>query len=134
MSASSSENGQLWHDLPQTPHELPLDRGLVDALVDRIQREIPGAVISNRNRVDVLAVRGRRRILAEIKTDGSTTSIHAGVGQLMVYGLATKPSERWLILPAESVDRGKSLLDELGITVVGYRGSGRDITVAKLPD
>ena len=38
MSASSSENGQLWHDLPQTPHELPLDRGLVDALVDRARQ------------------------------------------------------------------------------------------------
>lgn len=38
MAASSSENGQLRHDLPQMPHELPLDRGLVDALVDRARQ------------------------------------------------------------------------------------------------
>jgi hypothetical protein len=32
------ENGQPARELPETPHELPLDRGLVDALVDRARQ------------------------------------------------------------------------------------------------
>ena len=32
------ENGQPSPALPETPHELPLDRGLVDALVDRARQ------------------------------------------------------------------------------------------------
>jgi hypothetical protein len=33
-----SENGKAQSGLPETPHELPLDRGLVDALVDRARQ------------------------------------------------------------------------------------------------
>ena len=32
------ENGRPTPELPETPHELPLDRGLVDALVDRARQ------------------------------------------------------------------------------------------------
>ena len=34
----ASENGQPSPALPEMPHELPLDRGLVDALVDRARQ------------------------------------------------------------------------------------------------
>jgi hypothetical protein len=35
---SISENGQPSPELPETPHELPLDRGLVDELVDQARQ------------------------------------------------------------------------------------------------
>jgi hypothetical protein len=38
MTTFSSENGPPSPGLPETPHELPLDRGLVDELVDRARR------------------------------------------------------------------------------------------------
>ncbi len=38
MSRFTPENGQPSRELPATPHELPLDRGLVDALVDRARQ------------------------------------------------------------------------------------------------
>ncbi|MEZ4563039.1 MAG: hypothetical protein R2853_09905 [Thermomicrobiales bacterium] len=41
MSTSSPDNRQPSAGLPETPHDLPLDRGLVDALVDRARRGEP---------------------------------------------------------------------------------------------
>ena len=38
MSTFAQENGQPSRDLPEMPHDLPLDRGLVDALVDRARQ------------------------------------------------------------------------------------------------
>lgn len=38
MSMFTPENGQPSRELPEMPHELPLDRGLVDALVDRARQ------------------------------------------------------------------------------------------------
>ena len=38
MATFASQNGHSSPDLPETPHELPLDRGLVDALVDRARQ------------------------------------------------------------------------------------------------
>ena len=38
MSMFTPENGRPTPELPETPHELPLDRGLVDALVDRARQ------------------------------------------------------------------------------------------------
>ena len=38
MSMFATENGQPSRELPEMPHELPLDRGLVDALVDRARQ------------------------------------------------------------------------------------------------
>jgi hypothetical protein len=38
MSMFAGQNGQPSRELPETPHELPLDRGLVDALVDQARQ------------------------------------------------------------------------------------------------
>jgi hypothetical protein len=38
MATFSSDNGNSSSGLPETPHQLPLDRGLVDALVDRARQ------------------------------------------------------------------------------------------------
>ncbi len=38
MSMFAPENGQPSRELPEMPHELPFDRGLVDALVDRARQ------------------------------------------------------------------------------------------------
>jgi hypothetical protein len=38
MATFASQNGHASPELPETPHELPLDRGLVDALVDRARQ------------------------------------------------------------------------------------------------
>ncbi len=38
MSVSSQDNGRPSPELPEMPHELPLDRGLVDSLVDRARQ------------------------------------------------------------------------------------------------
>jgi hypothetical protein len=38
MSTFVDENGQPSRELPETPHEIPLDRGHVDALVDRARQ------------------------------------------------------------------------------------------------
>ena len=38
MATFASQNGHSSPELPQVPHELPLDRGLVDALVDRARQ------------------------------------------------------------------------------------------------
>ncbi|MDQ2653119.1 MAG: hypothetical protein M3Z20_08745 [Chloroflexota bacterium] len=38
MSMFTPENGRPARELPETPHEFPLDRGLVDALVDRARQ------------------------------------------------------------------------------------------------
>lgn len=38
MSMYEIRNGERSRDLPEMPHEIPLDRGLVDALVDRARQ------------------------------------------------------------------------------------------------
>lgn len=38
MSMFETENGERSRDLPEMPHEIPLDRGLVDALVDKARQ------------------------------------------------------------------------------------------------
>ena len=38
MATFASQNGPSSPELPETPHEFPLDRGLVDALVDRARQ------------------------------------------------------------------------------------------------
>ena len=38
MTTIASQDGHVSPELPEMPHELPLDRGLVDALVDRARQ------------------------------------------------------------------------------------------------
>lgn len=105
----------------------------VEALVARMRETLPGLSIGNRDHVDAFAVHGRRRILVEVKTDGSTTSVYGGVGQLMVYGIVTQPTERWLVLPTVAAEGWRPVLARIGIRIVGYRGTGRGITIDELP-
>lgn len=111
---------------PQDAHIANCDHGrVVDALRDWLLSEHPKAKVSNKGNPDLVADLGQRRILVEVKTDASTTCVYTGIGQLAVYGLSVKPSERWLVLPVEGVDGWASVARSLGIRVLGYRRRGR---------
>jgi len=64
----------------------------------------------------------RVKVLFEIKTDVSTTSIYKGVGQLMLHGAAqTRRPRSVLVLPGKPRPNTKEALAKLGIEVLTYK-------------
>lgn len=76
-----SENGQPSPDLPEMPHELPLDRGLVDALVDQARQG---------DRIDLL-----EGLLDAVDWSGFTGADGSGLTPEQRADLRTYYREKW---------------------------------------
>jgi len=65
--------------------------------------------------------RGKPTHMFEVKTDTSTTSLHQGVGQLMVYGATQRrPPKRILVLPAKPKEKTLKALGRLSVAVLTF--------------
>ena len=102
---------------------------VVEAVREWICAKHPGVEPTNNGQPDLVAQIGKRRVLVEVKTDGSTSCVYTGVGQLMVYGLTVQPTERWLVIPAEDVADWRSPMQALGIKIVGYERRGKRFAI-----
>lgn len=81
MSTFAAENGQPSGELPETPHELPLDRGLVDALVDRARQG---------QKLDLL-----EGLLDAVDWSGFTGNDGSGLADEQLEALRTYYREKW---------------------------------------
>lgn len=100
---------------------------VVDALRAELQKH--NLDVGNDRKRDLLAVVKNRSatILFEVKTDISTSSIYAAIGQLMLNGAVEKPQPRHvMVLPKIPDSRTQMALKRIGIKVVTFNPrSGR---------
>ena len=70
---------------------------------------------------------GTMSALFEIKTDCSTSSVYAGVGQLLLNGLTQRRRPKLLlVIPGVPDESTKNAFRKLGISVLPYRWAGKN--------
>jgi len=61
------------------------------------------------------------KVLFEVKTDLSTTSIYSAIGQLMLHGAAHSPAPRKvMVLPGTPDSETSRILEKIGIDLISY--------------
>ncbi len=64
---------------------------------------------------------GYAKVLFEVKTDLSTTSLYEAVGQLMLHGAAQRPAPKLVaVLPGMPSKKTRTMLGRLGVRVLVY--------------
>ena len=100
-------------------------------VVSELARQVErlGLAVANDRERDLLVYTGsgKLKILFEVKTDLTTSSVYQAVGQLMIHGATEKPvPKRVMVLPGKARGRARSALDRLGIVVLSYKwGNGK---------
>jgi len=104
--------------------ESSCDHGLVVNLLKRCLKRRGIKMLANDRARDlyILSKGQRIRILFEVKTDLSTSSIYQGIGQLIYHGAsAEKSPHRILVLPGEPTAETQKVLAQIGIEVLRYK-------------
>jgi hypothetical protein len=103
--------------------EAQCDHGpLISALADELKKR--GLNIGNDTLRDlyVLSAKGRVQALFEAKTDLSTSSVYAAVGQLMLHAAVERNKPRQIfVAPGTPSRKTQIALKKIGIEVLSYR-------------
>lgn len=96
---------------------------VVNALHRRLKARAVGGIGNDQNRDLYLATKkNHMRVLFEVKTDISTSSVYQGIGQLAFHCAGLKPiPKRVLVLPDKPKAKTKRALDNLNTTVLHYQ-------------
>jgi hypothetical protein len=130
-------SGQKQAPVSAKPAKSQVNHGIV---VNTLQRHLKargvGAVGNDQNRDLYLATKkNQMRILFEVKTNISTSSVYQGVGQLTFHCAGLKPDpKRVLVLPGKPNAKTNRTLEHLNIKVLHYRLQGGRAIFEKLDD
>ena len=100
---------------------------VVNALSEELERM--GFTVGNDRLRDlyVLTGKGRVSILFEAKTDVTTSSVYAAIGQLMLHGAAQRRvPRRVLVLPGKPDRPTRAALERLGLELLPYAWEGEE--------